>query len=83
MNKIEANPRNTLIKTLFEFFSLKKWYRPIAEITGMQNSRIIWIEDTALNLLYSGTKSMKRFVMKEKFLPQDNTKDKIEPSIRE
>ena len=49
----------------------------------MQNSRIIWIEDTALNLLYSGKKSMKRFVMKEKFLPQDNIKDKIEPSIKE
>ena len=39
---------------------------------GMVNSAITRIEDTALNLLYIGTKSMKKSVGGMKFLPQES-----------
>ena len=38
-----------------EVVLLKKWCKPNTAIIGKTNSMITCIEDTALNLLYSGT----------------------------
>ena len=49
----------------FHWFSLflKKDCKPIIAITGMHNSKITCIEETALNLSYNGTKSIKKSIV--------------------
>ena len=62
------------------FFGIsKKEYKPIVARIGKQNSNIIWIEETALNLLYNGKYSTKILVKKSKFFPHDKRIDKTIP----
>jgi hypothetical protein len=50
--------------------------------TGTHNSKITCMEETALNLSYIGTKSIKKSVKAGKFLPQERSKEKIAPATK-
>ena len=64
---------------LNSFSNLKKEFNPIMAKTGIHNSRITCIDETALNLSYNGAKSMKKSVKSGKFFPHESNNEAIAP----
>src|SRR5690606_13671267 len=64
----------------FSFSEVKKEANPITATTGTHNSKITCIDDTALNLLYIGTYSIKKSVNNGKFFPHESRSETIAPA---